>query len=166
MIASVQGIFLALGIFGTFLGLTLGLKDFDTSGQAAIQSSIQTLLAGMGTAFLTSLWGMVCSIGFNVIEKSLLNRAGRRLGDFCRALDRRYKLSQADLRQFETQDKERFFRELFVSRSGEGAQSPAQVFQELLAGSTRQAAAHRFSVAGLAAVHLPVLLIASQAVNG
>ena len=71
--AAVPGTLLALGIFGTFLGLTLGVTGFDTGSPEAIQSSIRTLLGGMGTAFLTSLWGMACSIAFNVFEKDLFH---------------------------------------------------------------------------------------------
>ncbi len=138
---AVPGVLLALGIFGTFLGLTLGLKDFDTSGQAAIQSSIQMLLGGMGTAFLTSLWGMVCSIGFNILEKGLLNRAGQSLAGFCQILDMRYKLSTAELRQFDREDREQFLCELFVSKTGGQETSPAELFEEMRASSVRQAAA-------------------------
>ena len=55
---SASGTLVGLGLLGTFLGLTLGIHDFDTTNAANIQSSIQTLLDGMGTAFSTSLLGM------------------------------------------------------------------------------------------------------------
>jgi len=50
---------ISLGIFGTFLGIFLGLIHFDTSD---INSSIPSLLEGLKTAFITSLFGMFFSI--------------------------------------------------------------------------------------------------------
>ena len=44
-----------LGIFGTFLGIVLGLLDFN---QSNIEASIPPLLEGLKTAFITSLAGI------------------------------------------------------------------------------------------------------------
>ena len=48
-----------LGVIGTFLGITLGLTDFDPQ---KIDESIPTLLEGLKTAFFTSLAGMTGSL--------------------------------------------------------------------------------------------------------
>lgn len=56
---SLPGVIISLGIFGTFLGIYLGLRDFDASD---IASSIPPLLEGLKTAFLTSLFGMFFSL--------------------------------------------------------------------------------------------------------
>jgi hypothetical protein len=53
------GAIISLGIFGTFLGIYIGLLDFDTSD---IHSSIPSLLEGLKTAFITSLFGMFFSL--------------------------------------------------------------------------------------------------------
>ena len=50
---------ITLGIFGTFLGIYLGLLEFDTSD---INGSIPKLLEGLKTAFITSLVGMFSSL--------------------------------------------------------------------------------------------------------
>ena len=50
---------ISLGIFGTFLGIYLGLVNFDTSD---INNSIPDLLDGLKTAFITSLFGMFFSL--------------------------------------------------------------------------------------------------------
>jgi len=50
---------ISIGIFGTFLGIWLGLKGFDTSD---INNSIPSLLEGLKMAFITSLFGMFASI--------------------------------------------------------------------------------------------------------
>ena len=48
-----------LGIFGTFFGIFLGLMEFD---QNDVEASIPPLLAGLKTAFFTSLAGMLSSL--------------------------------------------------------------------------------------------------------
>lgn len=49
----------SVGIFGTFAGVVIGLMDFDPSN---IDQSIEALLNGLKTAFITSLYGMLASI--------------------------------------------------------------------------------------------------------
>ena len=50
---------MSLGIFGTFLGIFIGLYHFDTGN---INDSIPNLLSGLQTAFVTSLVGMAASL--------------------------------------------------------------------------------------------------------
>ena len=50
---------MSAGIFGTFLGIFIGLYNFDTEN---INDSIPGLLSGLKTAFLTSLFGMTASL--------------------------------------------------------------------------------------------------------
>lgn len=54
----------SLGILGTFTGIISGLLDFNTND---IDSSIGPLLAGLKTAFITSLAGMLLSIIFKLV---------------------------------------------------------------------------------------------------
>jgi len=58
-IESLPSLVSTLGVLGTFVGITMGLIDFDTTD---ITGSIPSLLDGMKTAFFTSLAGMVCSL--------------------------------------------------------------------------------------------------------
>lgn len=55
----------SLGILGTFLGIVIGLLHFNV---ADIDGSIGPLLAGMKTAFLTSLVGMFLAIAFKTLD--------------------------------------------------------------------------------------------------
>ena len=55
----------SIGILGTFIGISIGLVNFDTKN---IDGSISELLAGMKTAFFTSLFGMSFSILFKIIQ--------------------------------------------------------------------------------------------------
>jgi DNA anti-recombination protein RmuC len=49
----------SMGIFGTFLGVALGLLNFDTND---IQASVPSLIEGLKTAFWTSIVGLVGSL--------------------------------------------------------------------------------------------------------
>lgn len=51
-----------LGIFGTFVGISVGLYLFDPD---SLEMSIKELLGGLKTAFITSIIGMVASIILN-----------------------------------------------------------------------------------------------------
>ena len=53
----------SLGIFGTFCGIVAGLLGFDVND---IDNSIELLLGGMKTAFMTSLMGMLLSMLFKL----------------------------------------------------------------------------------------------------
>ena len=53
-----------LGILGTFIGIVVGLLDFDPN---KLDKSIPSLLAGLKTAFITSLVGMFFSILFKFL---------------------------------------------------------------------------------------------------
>lgn len=67
---SVPGALTGLGILGTFLGLIVGLRDFNLgSDYETMQTSITLLINGIKTAFLTSIYGVVYSILFNFIYR-------------------------------------------------------------------------------------------------
>lgn len=93
---SVSGTLVGLGILGTFIGLTFGISGFDVTNSDNIRKSIAGLLSGMGTAFVTSVWGMVLSIIFGVIEKSIVRRLSVKLSEFCSTLDFKYHLTKQD----------------------------------------------------------------------
>ncbi|MCE1461816.1 type II Zorya anti-phage system protein ZorA2 [Enterobacter roggenkampii] len=55
----------ALGILGTFIGIIIGLLNFNTE---SIDTSIPVLLGGLKTAFITSIVGMFFAISFNGLD--------------------------------------------------------------------------------------------------
>jgi chromosome segregation ATPase len=74
LIALLPNMAVSLGILGTFLGIYLGLLDFDVTD---ISGSVPELLEGLKTAFSTSIAGMIASIvlkfayeGKTVLEQS------------------------------------------------------------------------------------------------
>lgn len=101
---ALPGILLGLGILGTFVGLTFGIAGFDTTGREKIEQSIQTLLSGMGTAFVTSVWGMLLSILFGVLEKRWLKRVHMQIRALCRILDQQFRITKAEELRFATED--------------------------------------------------------------
>lgn len=90
MLDTAAGTLVGLGLLGTFLGLTLGIKGFDSSNTERINESIQGLLAGMGTAFLTSLLGMTFSILFTAADKALRHRLYKDVKELTDKLDSEY----------------------------------------------------------------------------
>ena len=54
-----------LGVLGTFVGIALGLLDFDVSN---IDESVPQLLAGLKVAFLTSILGLATSIALKAVQ--------------------------------------------------------------------------------------------------
>jgi hypothetical protein len=65
---SIPSVYTTIGVFGTFVGIYLGLLDFRV---AEIDSSISGLLEGLKTAFGTSIIGIFLSLLFSKISKSI-----------------------------------------------------------------------------------------------
>lgn len=100
MLDTASGTLVGLGLLGTFLGLTWGVKGIDISTSENIQDSIQNLLGGMGTAFLTSLVGMACSLIYTSIDKTLRNKLNRNLTTLTESLDEMYYIDDIELQKF------------------------------------------------------------------
>lgn len=99
---SLPNIFVGFGILGTFVGLVYGISSFDDlSDSKAIKDSIQVLLSGMGTAFYTSIVGMLFSIGFNIFEKFEFNKTLKLIREFNLRLNSQFKISQSEEDEFQ-----------------------------------------------------------------
>lgn len=99
MIETASGTLVGLGLLGTFFGLTWGIQGFDSSNTENIQGSIQSLLGGMGTAFYTSLAGMLLSLIYTLCEKIWKNGLGKALYDLTERLDDAYYIDDSSLMQ-------------------------------------------------------------------
>lgn len=104
MLDTAAGTLVGLGLLGTFLGLTLGIKGFDSSNTERINESIQGLLAGMGTAFLTSLLGMTFSILFTAADKALRHRLYKDVKELTDKLDSEYYIDDLGLANINQQN--------------------------------------------------------------
>ncbi len=69
LVVSTPGLLISLGILGTFVGIVVGLMDFDPND---IDNSISLLLEGLKTAFITSLVGMGSAIVFKFLSATSL----------------------------------------------------------------------------------------------
>ncbi|WP_422005271.1 MotA/TolQ/ExbB proton channel family protein [Roseivirga pacifica] len=70
---SIPSVFTNLGLFGTFLGIMIGLVNFDTDPNQ-IKESIAALLNGLRLAFQTSLYGIFFSIVSSKLVKRIVHR--------------------------------------------------------------------------------------------
>lgn len=78
----IPGAMTGMGILGTFIGLSLGLQNFNTGTSAEIEYSIAPLMNGIKVAFHTSIYGMVFSLVFNFVYKNILEATYKNLDDF------------------------------------------------------------------------------------
>lgn len=90
LMQAVPSILTSLGILGTFIGLSVSVLMFNTATSESIRTSIETLLAGMGTAFFTSVVGMVFSLIFLLIERMLNNKICNSVDSLCTRINRQY----------------------------------------------------------------------------
>lgn len=77
----------SLGILGTFVGLTAALLNFNSGTTEEIRNSIDSLLDGMGTAFITSVFGMAFSGAFLFKSKRRTDRLSCSISDYASSMD-------------------------------------------------------------------------------
>lgn len=65
-----KSVIVSIGVLGTFVGIVLGLLDFDAEH---IKESIPPLLNGLKFAFLTSIAGMFISILLSILQRQKLS---------------------------------------------------------------------------------------------
>lgn len=61
----IPDILTSLGILGTFVGLVMGLQEFDPSGYEQMAGSVTPLINGIKVAFITSIYGISLSLAFS-----------------------------------------------------------------------------------------------------
>lgn len=61
----------AIGVLGTFVGLTLGLKDLQVNADDVdtLKVGVSAMINGAAVAFMTSVWGVGLSLFLNMFEK-------------------------------------------------------------------------------------------------
>lgn len=80
--SGVSGTLTGLGILGTFLGLSMGLGSFSGNDIYTISDNVGPLLSGMKVAFHTSVYGILFSLVFNVVYRSIMSDAYEKLENF------------------------------------------------------------------------------------
>jgi len=129
---TLPGIFVGIGILGTFVGLVLGISSFDLSNSTTIKDSIAILLGGMATAFYTSIAGMFTSIVFNLFEKTIFHSAYKEIKQLANELNLEYKISKKDLEFHQMNIQLDLIRQSFGFKDDEGNEvTPNVVFSTI-----------------------------------
>lgn len=142
LINSIPATLVGLGILGTFIGLTYGISDFQTNSTEEIKNSIQDLLSGMGTAFVSSIYGMLLSLVFTFFEKVQVNSLHNSIHRLCYNLDKKFKISKEDERNIELKRQEKLLNDYFIFKdeSGNGVK-PGNVFRDIFIETRKQSVA-------------------------
>ncbi len=93
LLNAMPGILVAVGILGTFTGLTIGLSGLSGStGEIdTLKAGINHLISGTVIAFSSSVWGVGLSIILNFFMKLLEGRASKEVHQLQNAVDALYK---------------------------------------------------------------------------
>ena len=142
LINSIPATLVGIGILGTFVGLTYGISNFQTGSTEEIKSSIQDLLSGMGTAFVSSIYGMLLSLVFTFFEKVQLNSLHNSIHSLCYNLDKKFKISKEDERTIELNRQEGLLNEYFIFKDESGNDvKPGNVFRDIFNENRKQSVA-------------------------
>lgn len=141
-INNVSKTLVGFGILGTFVGLTYGIADSNFETTEAIKNSINNLLSGMGTAFVSSIWGMGLSLIFTNIFKIWQSQVTKNVQNLCLELDKANKIKQQEFELFQQENQRKIINDLFneylVADTDDGRQLPKNVFRQLLEESVKQ----------------------------
>ena len=80
--SAISGTLTGLGILGTFLGLSMGMRSFSGSDIYTISDNVGPLLDGMKVAFHTSVYGIFFSLVFNFVYRAVFSAAYEALSRF------------------------------------------------------------------------------------
>lgn len=142
LINSIPATLVGFGILGTFIGLTYGISNFQTSSTEEIKNSIEVLLSGMGTAFVSSIYGMLLSLVFTFFEKVQVNSLHNSIHSLCYNLDKKFKISKEDERTIELKRQERLLNEYFIFKDETGNDvKPGNVFRDIFNENRKQSVA-------------------------
>ena len=98
LLAAVPSFLVALGVLGTFVGLTVGLSGLvGTSDEVeALKGGINELISGASVAFMTSVWGVLFSLVLNFIEKIFEARVLNKVSKVQQRIDALYQQLPAE----------------------------------------------------------------------
>lgn len=142
VLSSIGNILVGLGVLGTFLGLSIGVSGFEMKDTGTIQKSINSLLGGMGTAFVSSIYGMFFSLVYIFCYQYAKHRIFKRLDAFYVAMDDQYLATEAEIEAYKNKGQidniKQVIEEYFVSSTEEERITPKEYFHKLLQASEAQ----------------------------
>jgi hypothetical protein len=150
ILSSIGNILVGLGVLGTFLGLSKGVSGFVMENTDTIKTSINSLLGGMGTAFVSSIYGMLFSLIFITIYQFIKHTIFKKLDAFYIAMDDKYLATEAEIEAYKNkgqiQNIKLVIEEYFVNYQSDERITPKDYFHKLLQASEAQ----RISLGNLA----------------
>ncbi|HDT5886912.1 MULTISPECIES: anti-phage ZorAB system protein ZorA [Aeromonas] len=89
LLAATPSFLVAIGVLGTFVGLTIGLEGLvgNTTEIETLKSGINKLISGAAVAFMTSVWGVTFSLLLNLLEKLFERSALNHIQDLQNKID-------------------------------------------------------------------------------
>ena len=92
LLSAVPGFLTAIGVIGTFAGLQMGLAELDVTSDdfSKLKTGIGGLIGGASIAFMTSVWGVLTSVLFNIFEKILERNIRSSISSFQNEVDYLY----------------------------------------------------------------------------
>ena len=141
MLNSISSTLVGLGILGTFSGLAIGVSGFDMESTETIKDSIGSLLGGMGTAFVTSIHGMLWSLSFTLAYQFIRHKVLKTMDVFYSSMDKEYLATEVEIEDYQNiqqQDNlKTIIQEYFVNEEEGIELSPKFYFKELCSCSLR-----------------------------
>ena len=122
---AVASIVIVIGVLGTFIGIAIGLYQFDTQN---IEASVPKLLEGLKIAFITSILGIIGSIvlKWSVLNKTSGTHAGTTVDDLAELLQ-----NILTVEQEEGKETRETLRSIEKSLTGEGDSTVLTQLQKL-----------------------------------
>ena len=68
------GVHVSLGVLGTFIGLSIGLSGLNVIDPELLREGVSGLISGMKTAFYTSVFGVVLSLIWIIIDRGISSK--------------------------------------------------------------------------------------------
>ena len=89
LLAATPSFLVAIGVLGTFVGLTIGLVSLNVSSDEVetLKLGIDKMIQGASVAFLTSVWGVLYSLLLNLLEKVAERHALAEIGALQHEID-------------------------------------------------------------------------------
>src|SRR5690625_4570274 len=94
LLTVVPSILTAIGVLGTFIGLTTGLNGMDLHTDSTVdelKTGIDHLIGGAAVAFMTSVWGVLFSLITNFTEKLMERDVANRISALQGLVDELFK---------------------------------------------------------------------------
>lgn len=110
LLAATPSFLVAIGVLGTFVGLTVGLESLNLDSHSEVdelRDGIDGLIRGAAVAFMTSVWGVGLSLLLNVTEKFFERKALSEIAALQRRIDYLYPRIPAEQSLVEIADSSR-----------------------------------------------------------